>query len=65
MVSSSSPQRKVPAENNRELQQFYWMKQAARIVDMANSEEYSNYASAATGQSVLTEIMTQIGIEKF
>ncbi|MCB0660411.1 MAG: TonB-dependent receptor, partial [Saprospiraceae bacterium] len=32
---------------------FIAMKQAARIVDMANSEEYSNYASAATGQSVL------------
>jgi TonB-dependent starch-binding outer membrane protein SusC len=28
-------------------------RSAARIVDMANAEEYANYASAATGQTVL------------
>jgi TonB-linked SusC/RagA family outer membrane protein len=31
---------------------FVGFRSAARIVDMANAEEYSNYASAATGQIV-------------
>jgi TonB-linked SusC/RagA family outer membrane protein len=32
---------------------FIGFKNASHIVDMANAEEYANYASAATGQSVL------------
>jgi TonB-dependent starch-binding outer membrane protein SusC len=32
---------------------FIGFRSAARIVDMANASEYANYASAATGQSVL------------
>lgn len=31
---------------------FVGIRQAAHLVDMANAEEYANYASAATGQSV-------------
>lgn len=31
---------------------FIGIRQASRLVEMANAEEYANYASAATGQSV-------------
>lgn len=32
---------------------FIGVRNAARLVEMANAEEYANYASAATGQTVL------------
>lgn len=31
---------------------FIGIRQAARLIEMANAQEYANYASAATGQSV-------------